>query len=325
MLHEAFTRKDVEIYFVNVFLNRFTKDQINQIIEEIFRRDQNKFLIQKIELSALFIRNKKLLDFDKLLSVLRKNIFETILTQILLELEEEKEIHSAFEILKFLKYLKFENIEIVLIKDIVGTEKTEKSVDALINLGIVKMNYNNPDYPSIQFHSLMKQEIENYIERNKKQQPIDLFIDLLVLSIPNVGSIPDKKWKMADIYVPYVEYILQITNIKTQQVSLLWDAIYYYELNVRINYKNALVALKRSLEIQEGLTPQSETKIADLLHNIGNVMYYDGKYKEALDYYTKALQIFQRFHKANYPTIKLIQGNIYRCEQSSKSNICLIS
>ncbi len=163
--------------------------------------------------------------------------------------------------MKFLKYLKFENIEKVFIGDIIGSEKTEKSVDALINLGIVKMNYNNPNYPSIQFHSLMKQEIENYIEENKKEQPMELFIDLLLSSIPNVVSIPRKQWKLADIYVPYVEYILTITDMETQQIYLLWEARYNYELNVRINYKNALEALKRSLEIQQSLTTQSETKL----------------------------------------------------------------
>jgi hypothetical protein len=89
--------------------------------------------------------------------------------------------------------LKFENIEIELIKDLIGFEKTEKSVDALINLGIVKTNYNNPDYPSIQFHSLRKQKIQHYIEINRKEQPIELFINLIVSSIANVDSIPDKK------------------------------------------------------------------------------------------------------------------------------------
>ncbi len=128
----------------------------------------------------------------------------------MLELEKEKEIHSAFELLKFLKYLKFENIEIILIRDIIGLEKTEKSVDALINLGKVKMNYKNPDYPSLQFHSLMKQEIEHYIEINRMEQPKELFINLIISSIPNVHSIPDKKWKLADIYVHLLNIFLQL-------------------------------------------------------------------------------------------------------------------
>jgi hypothetical protein len=102
------------------------------------------------------------------------------------ELEQEKEIHSAFELLKFLKYLKFENIEMVIIQDILGSEKTEKSVYALITLGIVKLNYNYPDCPSIQFDSLMKQELENYIEMTKMEQPIELLIDLIILSIPKL-------------------------------------------------------------------------------------------------------------------------------------------
>jgi tetratricopeptide (TPR) repeat protein len=212
--------------------------------------------------------------------------------------------------LKFLKYLKFENIEKVFIGDIIGSEKTEKSVDALINLGIVKMNYNNPNYPSIQFHSLMKQEIENYIEENKKEQPMELFIDLLLSSIPKVDSIPDKKWKLADIYVPYVEYILQITNIKTQQISLLWDAKYYYEMNERINLYNALEALNRSLEIQQSLTPKSEKQIADLFHKIGLVKNSHGEFNEALDYYTKALKIYEKVNGDNHPSTADTLNNI---------------
>jgi tetratricopeptide (TPR) repeat protein len=318
---EAFTRKDVEIYFGNVFLNRFTKDQINQIIEKIRIGNKHTFLNQKIELLASFIKSNKLLGFDELLSVLSKNIFETILTKILLELEQEKDKQSAFEILKFLKYLKFESIDIVLIKDIIGSEMIEKSIDTLINLGIVKMNYYNPDYPSIQFHSLMKQEIEHYIEMNKKQQPLDLFIDLLVLSIPNVDSLPDKNWKMADIYVPYVEYILQITNMKTLQISLLWDARCYYELNVRVNYKNALEALKRSLEIQESQTPQSETKTAALLHSVGLVKDSQSKYEEALDYYTKTLKIYEKLYGDNHPSTADTLNNIGLVKYSQGKHI----
>jgi adenylate kinase family enzyme len=44
---EAFTRKDVEKYFGNAFLKRFTKDQINNIIEKTCTVNQNTFLIQK--------------------------------------------------------------------------------------------------------------------------------------------------------------------------------------------------------------------------------------------------------------------------------------
>jgi hypothetical protein len=42
-----------------VFVERFTKNQINKIIEKICIGNQNYFLIQKIELIASFIKNKK--------------------------------------------------------------------------------------------------------------------------------------------------------------------------------------------------------------------------------------------------------------------------
>ena len=54
------------------------------------------------------------------------------------------------------------------------------------------MNYNNIEYPSIQFYSLMNQEIQDFVRINKKDQPIELFIDSIVSSIPNGDSIPDK-------------------------------------------------------------------------------------------------------------------------------------
>ena len=104
-----------------------------------------------------------------------------------------------------------------MIKDLIGSEHVEKSIDVLINLGIAKMNYNNIEYPSIQFHSLMKQEIQEYVRINKKEQPIETFIDSIVSSIPNVDSIPDKSWKLANIYIPYVETILENTIIKTEK------------------------------------------------------------------------------------------------------------
>ena len=214
---EAFSRTDTQTYLENLFPKRFTKDQINMIIEKISLKKQKNFLIQKIELIASFIRSSKLLGFAEILTVLGENNFETILSKILAQLEEEKHIHSAFELLTFLKYLGFENIEIILIKDLIGSERAEKSIDVLINLGFVKMNYNNIEYPSVQFHSLMKQKIQEYNRKNKKEQPIETFIDSIVSSIPNVDSIPDKSWKLANIYIPYVETILENTIIKTEK------------------------------------------------------------------------------------------------------------
>ena len=92
------------------------------------------------------------------------------------------------------------------------------------------MNYNNIEYPSIQFYSLMNQEIQDFVRINKKDQPIELFIDSIVSSIPNGDSIPDKNWKLANIFIPYVEAILENKIIKTEKLSLLWNAKYYYEL-----------------------------------------------------------------------------------------------
>ena len=66
---EAFSRTDTHTYLENLFPKRFTKDQINMIIEKISLKKQKNFLIQKIELIASFIRSSKLLGFAEILTV----------------------------------------------------------------------------------------------------------------------------------------------------------------------------------------------------------------------------------------------------------------
>ena len=49
---------------------------------------------------------------------------------------------------------------------------------------------------------------------------------------------------------------------------------------------------------------------ADTLNNIASVNQQQGNYKEALDNYSKALVIYQKFHNKTHPSIKLVLENI---------------
>ena len=96
----------------------------------------------------------------------------------------------------------------------------------------------------------------------------------------------------------FAEYILTITDMKTQQIYLLWEARYNYELNVRINYKNALEALKRSLEIQQSLTTQSETKLRIYF----TIMVESTIAKMNMKKLWTALQIKEKVFEDNHPS-----------------------
>ena len=54
---------------------------------------------------------------------------------------------------------------------------------------------------------------------------------------------------------------------------------------------------------------------ANTLNNIGSVNQEQGNYKEALDNYSKALVIYQKFHNETHPSIKLIQENINKVKK----------
>jgi len=88
----------------------------------------------------------------------------------------------------------------------------------------------------------------------------------------------------------------------------------YYDLgtlyNFLANYTQALLCLKRALDIREKVYGRRHPEVAMVQNIIGNVLLNQGKYKEAMNYYESSLKTRLEYLGNDHPSVASSYNNI---------------
>ena len=240
---QPFNKEDFRSYFskLSFLKERLTPDQVNVLIEELSNKHDHQILPQKVDLFASLIKREKFKGFEEIRKMLNDKTINEILGEILKGLEKDmtKNENHAFKILTYLEYLQTHTIAIRLIKDLIVPEQINTSIQVLLNLGLVKMNYKYKNYPSIEFHKVIQNEILDFIRSTRKGASLESFIDSVKNSIPSINHVPGLNWDLANVYLPHIDYILPLIKSNNESIITIMEQSIRYNFYIKYNLKKA--------------------------------------------------------------------------------------
>jgi hypothetical protein len=303
----SFTKTEVIDYLRKNFNeSRASNEQLNDLVTKLtLKQKSDLFLPQKVELIASFIKNYKYMAFSHVIdSCINKN-FDELIANILNQLEGDcnDNKNKAFELLRYLYLINDNKIEVKIIEDLIPLNYVNQTIDILINLGLATLTYEYKEFPSLLFHRNIKDDIISHIEKIDKQANLEDFIEFIRPSIPLIDHVSDKKWKFAEIYMPHIQNIINISQKCTNNIAFLYKTCYLYQQHIKNNSQDALSFALKRYECLKSMSNSMNSEIADSKSDIGIGYYHLGQVNKALEFKEESLKMYRELYSPPHPEI----------------------
>ena len=315
-----FNRAEAQIYITKSLEDRVSDKDVRALIEVLGTKD-GEILPYTLSQAVAYIRNNELSTIEKCIENIEKNPNDQTKAALLLQLLEQSPL--ALDILQYSSRLDPDFISIEIFKELfmVDDEKLKEPIKKLTSLSLVNVVGKNER--GLKLHRLVQDEMLKYVIKHAKtryiikQEVINKnILQALNNLLPKVTKVPDKDWKIATLFYPHVNKMLQQNwkeNLAVQ--AELYSKLGRYNEYVIHKFKQCLEYEETGLKIKQMLFPANHHSIAISLSDIGFAYRNLGDTQKGLTFQEQALKMRQKLYKGNHPELAnslSVLGEFYR-------------
>ena len=291
---ELFSLKEAETYIHNSFKERMNRKQIEIVLNSLKTPKLNSILPYRLE-KCLFYLNNPLVPLNTLINNLKTlSVHRTEIT-LLIGIMSESKFTKAFQMLQYSAWCDHDFIGYDIYMGIFNFSPSEcqECVEKIVLLNLAETIGTNNNL-GLKFHSLTQEYILDFV---KKFPKICLSPDEIVFQmLKTLNDLIDMNPKRSQEHILHAIKILQQTthgvneDMDKEKSDLCFKVGLYYT-HISLDYEKAVRMFRISYELRCKVFRRDHVSQVDSCKMLGLSLEKMGDYKQAIEYYLKAIEI----------------------------------